>query len=306
MRSFALAEIVVAGCVLAGCTTDAQVGSIDRCALGVRADDVTALEGEVAHPFDVLRYYHGWDDAPFPTAEEQATGHTILISFNGKRMGANPLPFARVADPDDPEVSADLAAMAERVRAYGQPIYLVFHDEANGDTSFGTPAEYVAAYRRVVAAFRAAGATNVRWVLSLSSSAYPSVADAWYPGDDVVDYLGVTGFNWFNGADTPWRTFAGVFASFFEWSHAHAKPLVIVSTASGENPNVEPGEAKSKATWFREARATIAGEPRLQLVVWFSVGSDDMVYKDWRVDSTQSSLGAFRELAHDPHFDVTP
>lgn len=302
MRCF-VAELVALA--LAGCSVDAQVGDIDRCALGVRADDPAMLETELGHSFDVLRYYHGWDD-PFPTQAQRDSGHGILLSFNGKRDTKPDISFARVADPDDAEVSADLAAMAERVRAYGQPIYLVFHDEANGDTSFGTAAEYVAAYRRVVAAFRAGGATNARWVWSLSSSAYPSLADAWYPGDDVVDYMGVTGFNWFMGADTPWRTFAGVFASFFEWSHAHDKPLVIVSTASGENPNVGGDSPKSKATWFREARATIAAESRLQLVVWYSVGSEDMVFKDWRVDSTQGSLSAFRDLAQDPHFDLAP
>lgn len=303
MRSLLVEIAVVAA--LGACSVDASVGEIDRCALGVRADNTPALETELGKPFDLWRYYHGWNDG-FPTPAQQQSGHGIVLSFNGKRAGSTPLSFARVADPDDAEVAADLAAMAERVRAYGQPIYLIYHDEANGDTSFGTPAEYVAAYRRVVAAFRAGGATNARWIWCLSSSAYPSVADAWYPGDDVVDYLGVTGFNWFNGADTPWRTFAGVFASFFEWSHAHAKPLAIVSTASGENPNAAPGTAKSKDTWFREARATIAGEPRLQLVVWYSEGSDDMVLRDWRVDSSQSSLGAFRELAQDPHFDITP
>ena len=304
MRCFAIAELFVGAAALVACNIDAQVGSIDRCALGVRADDIHSLETEVEHPFDVVRFYHDWDD-PFPTADERALDHTLLLSFSGKRVGKTPYSFARVADPGDAQIASDLAAMGERIRAYGQPIYLVFHDEANGDTSYGTPEEYVAAYRRVVTAFRAAGADNVRWVWCLSSSAYPSVADAWYPGDDVVDYLGVTGFNWFNGAATPWRTFAGVFASFFEWSHAHPKPLAIVSTASGENPYEDPDAAKSKSTWFREARATIADEPRLQLVIWFSEQEDTM-YKDWRVDSSQSSLTAFRELAGDPHFDITP
>lgn len=302
MRSF-IAEIVAA-LVLAACSVDAQVGDIDRCALGVHADDLGGLEGELDRSFDLLRYYHDWDD-PFPTAAAQQSGHAILLSFSGRRSSGTPLTFARVADPSDAEVSADLAAMAERVRAYGAPIYLVFHDEANNDTSYGSAAEYVAAYRRVVSAFRDGGAANARWVWSLSSAAYPTVADAWYPGDDVVDYLGVTGFNWFMGPDTPWRTFAGVFASFFEWSHAHAKPLAIVSTATGENPNTGADAPKSKATWFREARETIAAEPRLQIVVWFS-NAEDMVYKDWRVDSSQSSLGAFRELIQDPHFDIAP
>ncbi|HEY0251503.1 MAG TPA: glycosyl hydrolase [Kofleriaceae bacterium] len=300
MRSFALVSFAL----VAGCAVDATVGEIDRCALGIHADDLASLETAIARPFDLVRYYHDWNDA-FPTADEQASGHGIILSFSGKN-GSSPISFARVANPDDAEVSAELAAMAARVRAYGRPIFLVYHDEANNDSAYGSPEEYVAAFRRIVGTFRAAGATNARWVWSLSSSAFPTAADAWYPGDDVVDYIGATGFNWFMGTDTPWRTFAGVFASFFEWSLAHPKPLAIVSTSTGENPNTTADAPKSKATWFREANDTIASEPRLQLVVWYSNGSDDLVYKDWRIDSSPNALAAFAQLAADPHFDITP
>lgn len=305
MRSSILGDalLVVA---LVGCSVDSEVGRLERCAIGIRSLEIEAVERAVGDSFALERTFHQWDDV-FPTDAERrsaASGRTIVASFNGKRASGD-LSFARIADPDDGEVAADLVAMAARVRAYGAPIFLVFHDEADNDARFGTPAEFVAAWHRVVDAFRAAGADNAIWVWSLSAKAYPSAADAWYPGDAYVDRIGATGFNWYNAEpSSPWRTFASIFASFFEWSRAHPQPLMIVSTAVGENPAVSPADAQSKPTWIREALASIVAEPRLQGVVWFGEGGAD-VYRDWRVDSSAASLAAFRELVDHPHFDLT-
>lgn len=297
---------LVAVAVLVGCTVDADVGRLERCALGIHSRAIDAVEAELGGRFALERTFHHWDDV-FPTDAERAStvaGRSIVASFNGKRSSGD-LSFTRIADPDDGEIAADLAAMAARVRAFGDPIFLVFHDEADNDRSFGTPAEFVAAWRRVVDAFRAAGADNVIWVWSASAKAFPSEADAWYPGDDYVDWIGATGFNWYNAEPaSPWRTFASVFASFFDWSSIHPRPLMIVSTAVGENPTVAPGDAQSKPTWIREALATIVAEPRLQGVVWFAESLDEE-YRDWRVDSSAAALVAFRALFEDPHFDLT-
>jgi Glycosyl hydrolase family 26 len=297
---------LAAACALVGCGLDAEVGRLERCALGIRSLEIDEVEAELGGKFALERTFHQWNDV-FPTEAERASaaaGRTIVASFNGKRA-AGDLSFARIADRADAEVAGDLAAMAARIRAYGAPIFLVFHDEADNDLRFGTPAEFVAAWRRVVDAFRAAGADNAIWVWSLSAKAYPSAADAWYPGDDYVDRIGVTGFNWYNADPaSPWRTFASIFASFFEWSRVHPRPLMIVSTAAGENPASAPGGTQNKPTWIREALATIVAEPRLQAVVWFGeAGTDEL--RDWRVDSSAASLAAFRELFDDPHFDLT-
>src|SRR5262249_23278448 len=51
------------------------------------------------------------------------------------------------------------------------------------------PDLYQQAFRRVVSIFRAAGADNVRFVWSPAGNAN---AATYYPGDDVVDYVGIT------------------------------------------------------------------------------------------------------------------
>lgn len=305
-----VALIAVALAALPACQLEADAGRVERCALGVHIPagaPLEPLEATLGRPFDLERTFHQWDHV-FPTADERASvaaGRTIVASFNGKRTGAATWRFAQIADPANAEVAADLAAMAARVRELGAPIYLVFHDEANNDDAFGTPAEFVAAWRRVVTAFREAGATNARFVWSLAASAYPSTADAWYPGDDYVDVIGATGFNWYLAEPaSPWRTFASIFASFFEWSKPHPRPLMIVSTATGENPQGDA--ARSKPTWILQTMETLRATPEVQGVIWYSApGDPDTPVKDWRIDSSSPALAAFKELATDPHFDVT-
>ena len=91
------------------------------------------------------------------------------------------------------------------------PLLLRFAHEMNADwypwdgvraSAPGThdgPARYVAAWRHVHAVFAAAGATNVRWVWSPNHRSIPAAAwnDAarYYPGDDVVDWIGVDGYD---------------------------------------------------------------------------------------------------------------
>lgn len=304
MRSWILASCLA----LTACQVEGRAGRVERCALGVHVDDVAALEAEIGHPFNFERTYHGWDDA-FPDARERASaaqGHTILASFQGRRASGELIPFARVADPTDVAITRDLQDLAARLRDFGQPIYVIYHDEADNDGAYGSPAEFVAAWRRIVTVIRDAGADNVVWVWSLTAKAYPSQADAWYPGDAWVDRLSVSGYNWYTGDPvSPWRTFASIFASFFEWAASHPQPAMIGATSTGENPRVANDAPRSKPTWIREALSTIEATPQLQAVVWFANADGTDAHKDWRLDSSAASLDAFRAFAADSYFDVS-
>ena len=316
LTALAAAAAAAAAAQVAGCSGDVSAGRVDRCALGVHLNadggdaeaGLVALEDEVGRGFTIDRRYHHWDDA-FPTDSERqsaAAGRTLLLSFSGLLRSGEMRSFAEVADPANHQVAGELAAMAARVRDLGQPVLLIYHDEAQNDTGFGSAAEFVAAWRRVVTSFRDAGADNAVWVWSLSSGGYPSQADDWYPGDDVVDWIGSSGFNWYNGdPSSPWRTFSSVFSSFREWSQPKGKPLIIVSMASAENPTVDDSAPRSKATWIREMDDSVRDWPALQAVVWFQGTDSGQPYHDWRVDSSPAALDAFRQLAADPHFDVT-
>ena len=98
-----------------------------------------------------------------------------------------------------------IVTWADTLKARGGEVLLAFHSEPehSGAKKFGTPAEFRAAYRRVVDIFRARGANNV--VFTWQMTAYPFRADPdeynyapnWYPGNAYVDVVGADPYNWY-------------------------------------------------------------------------------------------------------------
>jgi hypothetical protein len=190
---------------------------------------------------------------------------------------------------------------AREATAYGQPILLRFAQEMNGGWySWGaipgnTPADYVAMWRHVVSIFREEGATNVRWVWSPNVYGTGGVEpfQAYYPGDEWVDFVSLDGYNWSGLKPSGWRSFAEVFGTSYQaMTELTGKPLMISETAS-------PEEGGDKAAWIREILSVLPTQmPRVRALVWF----DRVKETDWRIDSSAASDHAFRELAADPLF----
>jgi hypothetical protein len=188
-------------------------------------------------------------------------------------------------------INADARAAA----AYSGPILLSFHHEPEyGIPRYGTPAQFVAAWRHVVDRFRAVGATNVLWIWILGSEVFrQGAADGWYPGRSYVDYVGADGYNYaFAKAGARWRTVADLFDSFYAWSAEKHLPAMITETGCLEDP-ADPGR---KAAWFNEADAWLHTHPDIKAFMYFNT----TVRWPWLVDTSQQSLEAFRALASDP------
>ena len=301
--------------IAAGCDVDASAGRIERCALGAHVASegagletaLTNFEGLIGRSVDIDRQYYKLDEeAPGPHERWTADrGHLPLISVTGGLASGVNIAWSRIADRGDAEASTLVTALARRLRDFDRPIMVIFHDEAQNDGAFGTPAEFIAAWRRVVDAARAEHADKVAWVWSLSSNGFPTIADAWYPGAEWVDWIATTGFNWYTGdAVSQWRTFPSIFAPFREWSAGKGKPLLIVSVSSAENPQQPADSPRSKATWIREALVTLEDWPEIQGLVWLQRHNVDP-FLNWGADSSPAALQAFRDFAAAPHLDVT-
>lgn len=94
---------------------------------------------------------------------------------------------------DYDEVVRKYSAWAKTV---GRPIYLRIGYEFDGGHNELDPQEYVRAYRRIVDLMRGEGAENIAFVwhsyASPTFKGYP-LSD-WYPGDDYVDWVGISLF----------------------------------------------------------------------------------------------------------------
>lgn len=299
----------------AACTEDVSAGRVDRCLLGVVAQRQTGetheealarFEDTIGRDADLVRTYAQIDET-IPRDFERAhvaSGHRVLVSVSSEK-GSTRFPWARLADPTDAEGDALVRDFVRGLAAFDAPIMVIFQDEAQNDDEWGTAEEFIAAWRHVVDVARAEGATKVEWVWSLSAAAYPTEAPTWYPGDDYVDWIGASGFNWFTGDPvSPWRQFPAIFGPFHEWAAPHGKPLILVSVSTAENMGVAPDAPRSKATWITEAHGALEAWPEVQGFVWYDAPGPDET-RDWRVDSSPEALVAYRTLASDAHFDVS-
>ena len=116
----------------------------------------------------------------------------------------------------DGKFDEDLKAWGRNAAAFGSPLIVEYGTEVNGEwfgwngsfhgggrkDGFGDPKKadgperFVAAYRHIVDAVRASGASNITWVFHLDASQSPEAAwnrfENYYPGPDYADWIGVS------------------------------------------------------------------------------------------------------------------
>ena len=148
----------------------------------------------------------------------------------------------------------NITTLIETLKAHRRPVYLRFGDGFDGDWNAYEPAPFKAAWTRIHRRIAALGAErNIAMVWqSASYCAGGDVAthgghplDAWYPGDDRVDWVGVSYF-------TPGAAAARLGGTctvadqaidrVADFAAAHAKPLMVAEAAP-------QGYATAKRTW---------------------------------------------------------
>jgi endoglucanase len=171
---------------------------------------------------------------------------------------------------------------------------------ANGNSAAAAQ-QYVAAWRHVVAVFRAEGATNVRWIFApnvgnplgpANDTTHWNWYARYYPGSDVVDYVGVHGFH----APTLWGGAYRDFATLFDGNDADRmltdlaarypdKPIIVGEFAAEETPGRDKGE------WIAAAYHDLLSRTNVVGAVWFHMRKE----ADWRIDSSHAALSAYRD-----------
>ena len=192
---------------------------------------------------------------------------------------------------------AYLRTWARGVKAFGTPVVLRFAHEANGTwypwspgVAGTTAADVVGAWQHVRDVFRREKATNAvfRWSPNVPFPGSTPMAQVW-PGSSYVDQVGLDGYNWAGHLpSTTWTSFADVVrAGVAELGTLSTLPVHVSETAS---PETAPDGTGDKAAWIRDLFASLRADPRLAGVTWFSHRKE----LDWRVDSSPTSLEAFR------------
>jgi len=186
------------------------------------------------------------------------------------------------------------ADWARAAAAYEGEILLRFGYEMNGDWfPWGQrPEAFKAAWRRAHAIFQEAGATNVKWVFSaniLYGDMTPATGfAAYYPGADVVDMVGLDGYNFGDGHDEwhSWESYDAVFSRSIAGMEQFAKPLLLTEVGCADDPR--------KSAWVADFLARVARDPRVTGFIWFHHDKRAEGEPNWRLDSDPDSLAVFR------------
>jgi hypothetical protein len=282
----------------ASCRTPAAVASIKLGAYVPNApEDAAALDGYAAlvgrKPDIVMKYSNVTD--PLLTSTEvanlEARGQTPMVTWQLYKSGWSG-PTISLSDIAAGAYDGYLRRAADLAQSLPFDVMIRFGHEMNGDWYpwSGHPSAYVNAWRHIVTVFRGEGASNVKWVWSpnVDLGSYPFAR--YFPGDSWVDYVALDGYNWgTSGVGTDrWQSLSQVFSSSYQQiTQMSTKPVIIAETSSSE-------VGGDKAAWIREGLLRTVPEqfPRVRAVVWF----DRWMEQDWRVNSSQESLQAFKDV----------
>jgi hypothetical protein len=178
--------------------------------------------------------------------------------------------------------------------------YLRLGHEMNGNwypwgaaVGANSPADFVTMWRRVHAAFDAAGLgpSRLGWIWSVNHEdvgGFP--AEAFFPGDDVVDWVAVDGYNW--GASqswSSWRSPSEVLAAMVGRLRAISqRPLALTETASS-SVTASGSDLAAKSQWVSDLFGyAVAADARM--VVWFNADKET----DWAAFGGSGGDGTFR------------
>jgi hypothetical protein len=264
------------------------------------AGRIAALDGftrSVGRPLDVVQDYHKWNDE-FPDEFDRTVAHSgaiPLISWGGTDTHL-------IAVGDDDEV---IHQRAQALKAWRAPVLLRWRWEMDRPNLAGEvhgPAEYIAAWKRIRAVFRAERVSNVSFVWCPLAEGFGSgKAQDYYPGSDQVDWLCADAYTL-----DPGQPLEDLLAPFLSWAQPLGKPIVIAEFGS------VPGKDGQRAAWISAVPALVAKYPQLKALLYFDADTQQRTEeRRWSLRWDQRDVQAFAGLARDPalntrHRRITP
>jgi hypothetical protein len=288
------------------------IGAYDD-GLPTTLEGVLALERVLGTPLPLIQVYTAWGDRHeqrFPLRLLRAiadlgsipvvTWEPWLVDFENRLHPDLPLRDQR----DRGGLRAIAAgtydfyidAWAHEAARFGRPLLIRFGHEMNDPYRYpwgpqnNDPGDFIAAWRRVVDRFRAAGAHNAVWVWA------PHLAyegwEAYYPGDDWVDWVGTGVLNYGTVAYwSKWWTFDEIFGQRYDRFAALGKPIMIAEFGS-------LAVGGSRPEWLAQALHELPARfPAVRALLFFDVEGDRTVtYQalDWSVQQDSASVQAIR------------
>lgn len=240
----------------------------------------------------IVHRFYPWDGY-VPTSEPDVGKDSVLMaSWHGA-------PWAQI---NNGSSDRNIASVGRKLAGMKRPILLRWGWEMNGNWfewdgshNGNDPASYVKAWRRLHRIFDEQGADNVAWVWSPNWNSAPNVSwnkfQRYYPGDEYVDWVGVSGYDFYD--ESPTTLFTAVCRAYGE-----RKPIILSETAA-----VDLGSG-SKARWIKKLSSWVAATPAVGAVVWFDTDIQQGSPHNFRFDTDSAALAAYKAMANSARFSA--
>jgi glycosyl hydrolase family 26 len=285
----------------------------------ISADALDAYEGTVGRKVAWVYFDDEWlGSRAFPAVTAGWIRDRGSVPFIRLMMRSQKVPL--VTDPVFTldrivagEFDEDLRAWADAAKAFRTPLIVEYGTEINGDWNPWSapynggldvgPGKFRQAYRHIVEVMRARGAANITWALHFNSQNFPgtdprNVPAAYYPGDDVVDWVGISAYGSERSTDSRCPSFRSLVDGILPQLREATpfKPLFIFEFgSSGGNPGC------AQAPWVAGALGDLMGDrwPDIRGFAWwqqrFVDGPSAGGFTDYLVQDDNSVAASFRE-----------
>jgi beta-mannanase len=210
-------------------------------------------------------------------------------------------------------------AFAARVQAtYGEKFFLVLNHEPENDViarpgSGWEAKDFAAMYRHTILRLRAKGVDNAINVMAYMGNEKWMSQSWWkdlYPGDDVVDWMGLDSYVSAEKGAYHYGMFADLLdrrgktgPTWYDWATTQHPKKPIMIAEWGVYHRVSTRVDKSPG--YDSVLPELARRPAIKAIVYFDTEADDQGDRNISISSTRNGLAAFRRLAANPLFNVT-
>ncbi len=238
----------------------------------------------------LIQWYYEWSDTLPSSFPDLPPGAIPMVTWRGTS-------YSSILNGSQDDL---IAHAADRLAKYGKPVFLRWAWEMNGSwyvwggsRNGNDPAKFAAAWRHLHDIFVAHGATNVGWVWAPNWYSLPvapwNTIDAYYPGDQYVDWVGISGYG-----DTgllPDKLYDTLYNTY-----AARKPMMLAETGV-----IDRG-GTTKPDWINALQQWTMSHPHVGAVCWYDTNTSPGTSDDFRIDTSPGSLEAFKAMANDPYF----
>ncbi|GAA4963782.1 hypothetical protein GCM10023205_29660 [Yinghuangia aomiensis] len=277
-------------------------------------EPLDAFQQAVGHDPQVLQFSVGWADSTFDRRlfdQVAKRGMMPLLAWepwdftkeSRDEMQRGNQPEYALANIVAGKFDDYITTWANGIKNLGYPVGIRFAHEMNGywypwavQANGNTADQYIQAWRHVHDIFERAGATDVTWVWSPNRD-YENAAPlkSVYPGDDYVDWIGLSGYYGTKGAEK-YMSFDEIFRpTLRQLREFTSRPVVITETGAVDFDH-------KKASWIQEMFRQLPGDPDIIGVIWYEARKEREA--DWRIANSPDAAAAYRQGMEDPMYDV--